>query len=134
MKLFLDANVLFTAAHNLKGKSSFIIESAHSKRWTIITCTLAVEEAKRNLELKFPNCISDFERLFRNVKIVTTVIEGECPIVLPEKDRPIFLSAMHSKCTHLLTGDLRDFGKYMNQQKKSGGLVIQTVGDFLNSI
>jgi hypothetical protein len=34
----------------------------------------------------------------------------------------------------LLTGDIKDFGPYMNDKDKSSGVLIQTVGEFLNSI
>jgi hypothetical protein len=34
----------------------------------------------------------------------------------------------------LITGDLRDFGPLMNDPERSGGLLIQTAADFLNSI
>ncbi|MBI4404755.1 MAG: hypothetical protein HY537_11370 [Deltaproteobacteria bacterium] len=134
MKIFLDANVLFTAAHNPKGKASFLMSIAEAQKWTVLICALAIEEATRNLDMKFPSCLSGFKKFLRGIHVVPTVLGGDCPIALPEKDRPIFLSAVHAKCSHLLTGDLRDFGRYMNQPKKSGGILIQTVADFLASL
>ncbi|MGH9334187.1 MAG: hypothetical protein ACRD21_10610 [Vicinamibacteria bacterium] len=50
---------------------------------------------------------------------------------MPEKDRPIFLFAAGAGCTHLLTGDRKDFGRFMNEPTKTAGIVIQTVADFL---
>ncbi len=42
---------------------------------------------------------------------------------------PILRAALAAGATHLLTGDLRDFGRLLG--KRIGGLQIQTPGDFL---
>jgi hypothetical protein len=47
---------------------------------------------------------------------------------LPAKDMPIWAAAHAAKATHLLTGDLKDFGPHMNRPEATGGIVIQTVG------
>jgi predicted nucleic acid-binding protein len=134
MRLFLDANVLFTAAHNPDGKSAFIIQLSSGANWETVTCSLAVEEARRNLDAKFPRCVASLESLMKQVGLVPTVVHGECPVDLPPKDRPILLSALGARCTHLLTGDLKDFRRFMNRPRKTAGLVIQTVGEFLDSL
>lgn len=61
------------------------------------------------------------------------MLEGVCAVELPAKDRPIVLSAIGADCSHLLTGDLKDFGRFMNQPDKTGGVVIQTVSEFLDA-
>lgn len=134
MKLFLDANVLFTAAHRASGKSAFIIEKACEGLWEAVTCDLAVEEARRNLEAKYPSALVQLEALLKDVGLVPTITGPQCPIDLPAKDVPIFLSAWRSGATHLLTGDLRDFGRFMNQPKKTEGVLIQTVAAFLEKL
>jgi hypothetical protein len=53
---------------------------------------------------------------------------------LPAKDQPIWSAALAAGATHLLTGDLRDFGRHMNRPETSGGICIQTVGDYLASL
>ncbi len=50
---------------------------------------------------------------------------------LPEKDAPILRAALAAGATHLLTGDLRDFGHLLGRQV--GGLKVQTPGAFLRS-
>jgi hypothetical protein len=134
LKLFLDANVLFTAAHNPDGKAAFIIELSQAGHWEVATSPLAYEEAKRNLEVKFPDGFDRVDVLIQNVDLVPDVFEGECPINLPEKDRPIFLSASGGACTHLLTGDLKHFGPFMNEPEKTKGILIQTAGEFLDAV
>ncbi len=134
MKVFLDANVLFTAAHNPRGKAAFIVELALNGHWEVVSSGFAIEEARRNLEVKFPNVLEVFEKLIRNISVAPDVAHETCPIDLPEKDVPIFLSAVVARCTHLLTGDLKDFGRFMNEPKRTSGLVIQTVAEFLSAL
>lgn len=134
MKLFLDANVLFTAAHNRSGKAAFVIELAGEGYWQVVTSILAIEEARRNLEIKFPAALDAFESLMDAVGVVPAVFDETCPLELPEKDVPIFLSAVGAGCTHLLTGDLKHFGKFMNVPKHTSGVLIQTVADFLSQL
>lgn len=134
MRVFLDANVLFTAAHNPDGKAAFIIELAAAGNWKALTCELGVEEARRNLAAKFTPALPRLVRLIPLITIVPTIDTGTCPFPLAEKDRSIFLSARQSKSSHLLTGDLKHFGKFMNQPEKTAGIVIQTVADFLNDL
>jgi predicted nucleic acid-binding protein len=50
--LFLDANVLFTAAHNPNGKAALVIELQAKASWTIVTSAYAREEAQRNIRIK----------------------------------------------------------------------------------
>jgi predicted nucleic acid-binding protein len=134
VKLFLDSNVLFTAAHNPGGKAAFVIELAREGHWEVATSHFAVEEARRNLEAKYPVAVDALDNLLRNVVVVPTPLDEPCTIDLPEKDVPIFLSAVGARCTHLLTGDRKDFGRFMNDPKKTSGIVIQTVADFLSGL
>ena len=134
MQLFLDANVLFTAAHRETGKAAFVVQRAGSAPWEVLTCALAVEEARRNLELKFPAHLRELKSLLARIDIVETIVGASCPLSLPSKDQPILLSALHSRCTHLLTGDRRHFGRFMNRPDETEGLIIQTVADFLDQL
>ena len=68
---------------------------------------------------------------------LTIVLSGsgrDCPLELLVKDAPIFESALRVTATHLLTGDLKDFGPFMNERSKTGGILIQTVGDFFKPV
>ena len=48
------------------------------------------------------------------------------------EDRPIFQAALVCRATHLLTGDLKDFGRFMNRPEATLGVRIQTVAQFLD--
>ena len=65
MRLFLDANVLFTAAHNPGGKAALVIEFGRAGIWRLATSAYAAEEARRNLALKFPACLGRLEADWR---------------------------------------------------------------------
>jgi predicted nucleic acid-binding protein len=133
-RLFLDANVLFTAAHNPKGKAALIISLGQHRLVELATSAYAGEEARRNLARKFPKALEPFETMLANLTIVADDITIACPASLAEKDRPIYRAAHACKADVLQTGDLRDFGPFMNQPQRTGGLLIQTVASFLDGL
>lgn len=134
MKIFLDANVLFTAARTPAGKAALIIDCGREGYWQIFTSAYAIEEARRNLERKSPNALPQLAELLRNIEIVIPSLCAPCPENLPLKDRPIFQAAHTGTASHLLTGDLKDFGPIMNRPELSSGIIVQTVAEFLASI
>ena len=134
MRLFLDANVLFTAARTPLGKAALLIVWGGEGHWQVITSAYAVEEASRNLELKAPTSLPQLVELLRNIEIVIPSLSAPCPDSLPLKDRPIFQAAHTGKASHLLTGDLKDFGPVMNHPELTFGITVQTVAEFLTSI
>jgi predicted nucleic acid-binding protein len=134
LRVFLDSNILFSAVQSPEGKAASIIRDAGTLRITVLTCQLAVEEAARNLKLKSPAKAGGLSPLLSRLEIVPTAGAGRCPVPLPAKDVPILLSALAGGATHLLTGDFRDFGPYMNKPARTGGIVIQSVDGFLRSL
>ena len=130
-RLFLDANVLFTAAHNPSGKAAFVMELGTRGHWKMFTSTLAVEEASRNLASKFPSAAARLEIILRDMTVLPSVSGHDCPIDLVAKDRPIFLTALRCGATHLLTGDMKHFGPFMNDASQTAGIRITTVAAFL---
>jgi predicted nucleic acid-binding protein len=134
MRLFLDANILFTAAHNPKGKAALVIELGQAGLWQLATSAYALEEARRNLALKFPSGLERLEALAQGMRMSPDASDADCPTELPDKDRPIYRAAHACRADILLTGDLRDFGFLMNDRSKANGLLVQTVADFLNAL
>lgn len=133
MRVFLDANVLFTAAHNPKGKTSLIIESG-TDVYLLFTSDAAIEEAKRNLAIKYPNCLARLDDLLSRFTIFIADLSAPFPEGLPPKDAVIFQAAVACQATHFLTGDHRHFGLFMNRPKKTNSVVIQTVSEFLAAL
>jgi predicted nucleic acid-binding protein len=134
MRLFLDANILFTAAHNPKGKAALVIEFGQAGLWQLATSAYALEEARRNLALKFPDSLERLAALTQGLRMSPDAADVDCPTGLPDKDCPIYRAAHACRADGLLTGDLRDFGFLMNDRNKAGGLLVQTVADFLNAL
>ena len=134
MRLFLDANILFTAAHNPKGKARLVIELWTQGYWELFSSPYALEEARRNLERKFSHTLNDLGTLQHGISLVKHHADLAFPERLAQKDQPIFQAALACRATHLLTGDLRDFGPFMNQPENTFGICIQTVAEFLNNL
>jgi uncharacterized protein len=127
VRLFLDANVLFTAAHNPEGRSAAIFQLAQAGACRLVTSPHALEEARRNLRLKFPSAAPAFERL-----VVLASVEPEAPPKdvawaeeqgLPLKDAPILAAAAQARCDVLVTGDRTDFG-HLYGRRLRGTLVL----------
>jgi predicted nucleic acid-binding protein len=133
IRLFLDANVLFTAAHNPSGKAALIIDLGLQGNWEIVSSSYAIEEARHNISIKFPDYLERFEKLISAISVVPSRSGLDCPVPLPKKDRPILEAAIHCNATHLLTGDIKDFGPFMNRPRLTNGVVIQTASEFFNS-
>ena len=131
MRLFLDANVLFTAAHNPGGKAALVIGLGKRGHWVLATSPYASEEARRNLARKFPESLDELDSLLQGIPLVEHHSGLRFPTTLAEKDRPIFQAAVACAATHLLTGDLKDFGPFMNRPGETLDITVQTVSDFL---
>jgi uncharacterized protein len=117
----------------LSGRGQLTLPAEVREKFTLITSEYAVEEARRNISPKKKASLPELVSVFSFVEIVPDVM-GICPITLPSKDQPIFLSALRARATHLLTGDLKDFGVFMNRPEKTCGILIQTVADFFASL
>ena len=134
MKLFLDANVLFTAAHNPGGKASLIIELRAQANWALVTSTFTREEALRNVRAKAPEAEDRLHAILSDLEVVEHRPDLDCPAGLVEKDRPVFQAALGCGASHLLTGDLKHFGQFMNRPEDTSGVHVQTVAAFLESL
>lgn len=134
LRLFLDANVLFTAAHTPDGKAAFLFAAVPTAAWEILTSDYAIEEAMRNLARKYPDCVPRLEELVAQARRVPQPDVSPSPAGLPEKDLPIYFAARGARATHLLTGDLQHFGALMNNPALTEGVIVQTVADFLRAL
>lgn len=126
-RLFLDANVLFSAAYR---RNPGLLALWRLNDTTLCTSHYALEEARVNLS-------DEAQRArLRNLSIRLELFDAAVQklpkeISLPEKDVPIMLAAIEAKATHLLTGDMRHFGKYFG--KKVRGILIISPGAYLRT-
>ena len=127
-RVFLDANVLFSAAYR---ERAGLLELWELPRVALLTSGYAAEEARRNLEDE--EARRRLHHLLKEVEILPEATRLTLPdgIRLTEKDRPILLAAIAARATHLLTGDVSDFGPYFG--KRIQGVLIQTPAAFLVS-
>lgn len=115
MRLFLDANVLFSAARSTTGRAAALFDLAGTGRCILLTSPFALEEARRNTLAKQPHCLPRFQTLTATVALVPEA--GDLPpgfreqAKLPDKDWPILAAAIQAHCDALVTGDRRHFGK-----------------------
>jgi hypothetical protein len=79
-----------------------------------VTNAYAVEEARRNLELKSPASLRSFRALVKRCELIPVVVT-QLDVELAAKDMPILGGAVAGQATHLLTGDQRDFGAYFGK-------------------
>ena len=109
MKIFLDANVLFSAA--LPGSRMGEFLGLIRKRTELLSSQAAVDEAARNLERKASeaaHAILNLQTLLREVKL-TALIADLPGVELVEKNQHILGAAVASQCSHLLTKNERHF-------------------------
>lgn len=112
MRVFLDANVLFSASNS--GSNVARLIHLLFERGTAVTSDFALEEASRNVELKRPAWRKSFQQLSARVEIVPSVRFG-LSVELTEKDVPILCAAIRASCDALATGDKRHFGHLYGQ-------------------
>lgn len=134
MRVFLDANVLFTAAHNPHGKAAFVIELGAASHFSLFTSDAALMEAERNLAVKYPHSLAFLEALMNNITLVAAHLSAAFPEGLPLRDGVIFQAARSCHATHFLTGDLRHFGPFMNRTDVTFSITIRTVAQFLSAL
>jgi len=113
MRVFLDANILFSAAKSdgaIRRLISLLIASRH-ECWAD---SFVITEAERNLEVKFPTALPALADFLDKIHIGGHQSANPPPEaarrILPEKDQPVLSAAIALKCDVLLTGDKTHFG------------------------
>jgi len=124
-RLFLDANVLFSAAYKADARVSRLWKLSD-----VVLCSsrYALEEARANLEEEEQR--QRLEQLAKTIHFLddfTRSLPGGVSIA--DKDIPILMAAVHARADYLLTGDIRHFGRYFG--KKIEGVTIILPGKYL---
>jgi len=130
-RLFLDANILFSAADSA---DSPLLELWRLKKVLLFSSGYSLEEARRNLALLRPDRLSNLQQLIAKVQLADAPPLATVPIearALPQKDLPVLLAAIEARATHLLTADMRYFGPLRG--KTVEGVLVLTPGDYLRT-
>lgn len=114
MRLFLDANILFSAAYRDGSPALLLFELAAAGRCTLLTSAFAWDEAHRNIVLKCPHRTAKLDALRGQLDDApapaAAAIENAAQQGLPDKDAPILAAARGADVDLLVTGDRTHFG------------------------
>lgn len=112
MRVFLDANILFSAAKSdgaVRELLHLLLAHGHDCR----VDEYVVIEARRNLVAKEPSALIQLDTLLKRLHVSPAQAPGpELRLVnwLPEKDRAVLAAAIRLRCDALVTGDHTHFG------------------------
>jgi predicted nucleic acid-binding protein len=124
MRIFLDANILFSAAKSdgaVRRLLALLAEGGH-ECWVD---GYVVEETRRNLVAKAPAGVPILDTLLARMHLAAAHRHPaalEATLAIPEKDRPVLAAAIRLECKALVTGDRTHFGAFYG--KTIGGVTI----------
>ena len=110
MRIFLDANVLFSAAQTA-GAVRKLITRLHESDHQLVADAHVWEEASRNLLARYPSALATLDALTPTIRIFPLRNDqsaGSLPI--DDKDKPVLAAAVSLGCHALITGDRTHFG------------------------
>lgn len=128
-RVFLDANVLFSAAYV---EGSGLRQLWQLSDTELLTSAFALEEAQRNLLAYSPESLARLGQLASELEVVAEASQGgdlPADVDLPDKDRPILAAAIATGCTHLFTGDARHFRTLYTRRIE--GVLVLTPSEYL---
>ena len=107
MKVFLDANVLFSASDENSATRSLL--NLLMQQAETVSSPHTWEEARRNIERKRPHLLPGLMALQQGVTI-TRAFRLPPDVEMVDKDKPVIAGAIGGACTHLWTSDRLHFG------------------------
>ena len=112
MRVFLDANVLFSAAKT-DGAMRELLRLLRAAQHELWADGYVLEEARRNLAAKAPEALRALDAIVAAIRVADAhpADAGQgFSAKLPEKDRPVLAAAVRLGCEALVTGDRSHFG------------------------
>lgn len=112
MRIFLDANILFSAA-NPSGSIRQLLNVVRAAGHQCWADEQVIREAHRNLFLKQPERIPDFEHLLGETHFASKLPNMPLSLMetpLPENDCRVLAAAIANACEAFVTGDQTHFG------------------------
>jgi predicted nucleic acid-binding protein len=126
MRVFLDANILFSAAKT-DGAMRQLLRLLEERGHECWVDAYVVAEARRNLLAKGPEALTVLEALLSRLHVAAslpTAVSSAPVDWLPEKDRPVLAAAIRLGCDALVTGDRTHFGD--GYGKTFGGVIVHS--------
>ena len=113
MRLFLDANILFSAAYSVDGGARELVRLSEAGHCKLMASEHAISEARRNLYLKSPVHVPELVRIIEAVECVpepgSSLVAWAASFGLPVNDAPILAAAAATGADFLVTGDRKHF-------------------------
>ena len=117
MRVFLDANILFSAAKS-DGAVRLLLRLLLERGHECWADAYVLAEARRNLQAKGAEALHVLDALLAHLKVAGAMPIAAAPAGLaeadlawlPEKDRPVLAAAARLRCDALVTGDRTHFG------------------------
>lgn len=131
MRIFLDANILFSAAKSA-GAIRQLLGQLNERGHTLVADDYVATEARRNLARKAgSDAIPYLDALLLQIEVSHAQHSPQRIVApqtdtdwLPEKDRPVLRNTIALQCDALVTGDRTDFGSAFG--KTSSGVTIHS--------
>jgi uncharacterized protein len=126
MRVFLDANILFSAAKSdgaVRALVRWLLDQGHECQ----VDTYVAAEARRNLVHKGPQAVQVLDALLGRLQVAPTLLGAVGALELdwlPAKDRPVLAAAIRLGCDALVTGDRKHFGSAYG--RRVGGVTIHS--------
>lgn len=113
IRIFLDANILFSAAKSdgpIRALIFRLLDAGH-ECWVD---GYVIDEARRNISVKAASQMQSLDALLSKVHVAVTSAArlGAGIESLTEKDRPVVAAAKALSCEILVTGDRTHFGRF----------------------
>ena len=124
IRAFLDTSVLYAAAYSETGASREILRQAIRGAVGLVISQLVLEEARRNLQAKAPEVLTDLDRLceavdFEIVRPTVRDIKAAAQYIVP-KDAPIVAAAKRAQVDFLVSLDRRHLVGQPDITQRSG--------------
>jgi predicted nucleic acid-binding protein len=112
VRVFLDANILFSAAKSA-GAVRELLARLEAGGHVLCADAYVVEESRRNPLAKGPESMAALEALLTRVETAAfqpAVLPARVAALVHEKDRPVVAAAVRLRCDALVSGDRTHFG------------------------
>jgi predicted nucleic acid-binding protein len=120
VRIFIDANILFSAAN--RTSATHVLFNGAAQHAELVTNSHAWEEAYRNLLHKKPEHAAGMKELMKHIELspaFSTIGKTD----LPDEDVPILAGAVGAQCSHIWTSDKRHFGRWYGKRIRGISIV-----------
>ena len=136
MRVFLDANVLFSASLSARGTAQALLLVADTAGAECVSSAYAWGEARRNLAAKAPQALPRFGLIEAVVGRVPDAmaahVERALAASVVAKDAPVLVAAIQCGAAMFVTGDVRHFGHLFG--KRVDGVLLLSLRAALDHI